>query len=100
MSSTYRLKYGKFSEEDSRSLIMSSKLVHGINSSVLYEAVLAGVPVVVEGECLLKHHAAKADKLLAAMVFRQFDIEHSEFDVDKIEQFSHLNYKDTNCEQG
>lgn len=90
MKSSYSLKHGVFSEDDSRSLIMSSKLVHGINTSVLYEAALLGKPVKIEGECLLKKHLNQINKLLAAICYRQFKVIDKRFDAAKLKQFSFL----------
>ncbi|MBJ2135950.1 capsule biosynthesis protein [Paraglaciecola chathamensis] len=90
MKSSYSLKHGVFSEDDSRSLIMSSKLVHGINTSVLYEAALLGKPVKIEGECLLKKHHNQINKLLAAICYRQFKVIDKRFDAAKLKQFSFL----------
>jgi hypothetical protein len=67
---------------------MSSKIVHGINSSVLYEAALLGKPVCIEGDCLLKRHIKQIDKLLAAMYYRQFNVLDRCFDAAKLKQFS------------
>lgn len=90
MKSHYRLKHGVFSEADSRSLIMGAKLVHGINSSVLYEAALCKTPVEIEGECLLKKHIKQIDKLLAAMHYRQFNVLATSFNPAKLQQFSFI----------
>ncbi|MFT6989268.1 MAG: hypothetical protein ACJASL_001237 [Paraglaciecola sp.] len=90
MRSTYRLKYGKFSEVDSRSLILSSKLVHGINSSVLYEAALAGKPVIAEGECLLNSSSHALDEILAAIIVRQLQVDGEFFDGNILRRFSHF----------
>jgi hypothetical protein len=90
MKSSYRLKSGCFSEADSRSLIMSSKLVHGINSSVLYEAVLGQKPVVAEGDCLLKRFSDVTDSILTAIVARQHNINDESFDENTLRRFSHF----------
>lgn len=90
MKSTYVLKHGIFSEEDSRSLILSAKLVHGINSSVLFEAVLAQKPVIADGECLLNSFPGDTDKLLAAMIERQFSVHSDYYEEKKISRFTHF----------
>ena len=73
-----------------KSLIAEAKLVHGINSSVLYEAALIGKDIKVEGNCLLKTHQHQNDKLLAAMVARQFAVSDELFDSNKLRRFSHI----------
>ena len=93
LKSSYKFKRGLVVEGDLVKLIAEAKLVHGINSSVLYEAVLLGAKVIVEGECLLKQHLGQTDKLLAGMMYRQFDVNQTEFSESKIEQFSHLELK-------
>lgn len=90
LADTYTRSHAKLSLDDTSTLIYGATKVHGINSSVLYEAVMAEVPVVVEGECLLKKHLGQADKLLAAMLYRQFDINQTSFATSKIEKFSNL----------
>lgn len=72
--SIYTSKNGRFSALDSRILIMQSRLVHGINSTVLFEAALAGKPVIAEGECLLNHKFASIQTVIAAMIASQFHI--------------------------
>ena len=52
-------------------LLPCAKHVHGITSSTLYEAALAGVEVITEGVSLLSRHKDNFPKLLAAMVDRQ-----------------------------
>ena len=90
MKSTYSLKHGTFSEDNSRSLILSAKLVHGINSSVLYEAALAKKAVIAEGNCLLTSVTAPIESILAAMVARQHHIDQTFFDEQKLHRFSHF----------
>ena len=90
MKSQYRLKHGVFSEADSRSLIMGAKLVHGINSSVLYEAALAKKTVIAEGNCLLNTISAPTESILAAMVARQHNVHQRFFDTQKLHRFSHF----------
>src|SRR5690554_1782731 len=59
-------------------LLQHAELVHGITSSTLYEAALAGVPVISEGESLLNAHSKQIQKLLAAMVDRQVHVQNND----------------------
>ena len=61
-------------------LLQSARLVHGITSSTLYEAALAGVPVISEGNSLLNKHSDQINKLLAAMVDRQINVQQQNLD--------------------
>lgn len=90
LSDTYRYSHGKVSSSDTQQLCAHATLVHGINSSVLYEAALLGVPVRVEGDCLLKRHIKQIDKLLAAIYYRQFNVVDKSFNAVKLKQFSFL----------
>lgn len=74
----------------SRSLIKSAKRVHGINSTVLFEAVLYGTETIIEGDCLLSRHADKQQKLLSALILWQFDLTQSSLSLKKIAQRSYL----------
>ena len=74
----YKSKKGIFSKLDSRALILGAKKVHGINSTVLFEASLAGKVVITEGDCLLKH-AANQETVLAAIIATQFYIDDTDF---------------------
>jgi hypothetical protein len=87
---SYHYRLGKSVEGDLNALIAGAKKVHGINSSVLYEAALMGKEVIVEGDCLLKQHAGNTEKLLAAMLARQFHINDTNVSQDKVTRFSHL----------
>jgi capsule polysaccharide export protein KpsC/LpsZ len=87
----YHYTHGRTVEGDLNALIAGAKKIHGINSSVLYEAALMGKEVVVEGDCLLKRHEGNTEKLLAAMLTRQFNIADKSFSQEKIDRFSHLN---------
>lgn len=53
-------------------LLPYAKRVHGITSSTLYEAALAGIEVISEGDSLLNRHPDNQEKMLAAMIDRQF----------------------------
>jgi hypothetical protein len=55
-------------------LILGSKLVHWINSTVLFEAALIGKPVIAEGECLLNHPYQDMDTVTAAIVASQYPV--------------------------
>jgi hypothetical protein len=91
LKSSYKFKRGLVVEGgDLIKLIAEAKLVHGINSSVLYEAALIGKDIKVEGNCLLKTHQHQNDKLLAAMVARQFAVSDELFDSNKLRRFSHI----------
>lgn len=59
-------------------LMQHAKQVHGITSSTLYEAALAGIPVISEGNSLLNAHSGQIIKLLAAMVDRQIHVEQTD----------------------
>lgn len=59
-------------------ILENARLVHGISSSTLYEAALAGFDVIIESECLLKKHESQIQKILAAMVHRQIHVNESE----------------------
>jgi hypothetical protein len=65
---------GRFVNEDSRGLVMGAKLVHGINSTVLFEAALLGKPLKAEGDCLLNHLYADHITVLAAILATQTHI--------------------------
>ncbi len=87
----YHLPSGKWANETSSlALIKSAKKVHGINSTVLFEAALLGVPTIAEGQCLLNYHCDNTDKLLAAMLLRQHPVAMTGLDLDVLSQFSHL----------
>lgn len=70
----YTSKRAEFSTEDSRLLISLAKHVHGINSTVLFEAALAGKSVSAEGECLLNHKYADKDTVVAAIIATQYPV--------------------------
>lgn len=70
----YQSIKGEFSLLDSRTLILGATCVHGINSTVLFEAALAGKKVIAEGQCLLNHFSADVQTVIAAMIARQHAI--------------------------
>jgi hypothetical protein len=71
----YVTRKGAFSQADSRELILQSRLIHGINSSVLFEAALAGKPLVAEGDCLLNHKFANHNTVISAIIATQISVE-------------------------
>lgn len=73
-----------WSKEDSLSLIKASSKVHGINSTVLFEAALYGREIVVEGDCLLSRHEDQVDKIIAAILLRQCQISQLSLFEDRI----------------
>jgi len=86
---TYKFHGRRVSEEPFLNLLSHARLVHGITSSTLYEAALAGIPVIPEGESLLNQHRSNTEGLLAAMVSRQMHV--SQMDVQAyIEDNSNL----------
>ncbi len=58
--------------------IMRAKRCVGINSTALYEAVLAGVPVTALGECPLKRHPTQHREIIHEMLLRQFPVDGSD----------------------
>lgn len=74
---TYNYQGHACSDLPFTSLMQHAKLVHGITSSTLYEAALAGLPVISEGNSLLNKHSGQVAKLLAAMVDRQVHVQQS-----------------------
>ncbi len=72
----YTSRVGKFSDADSRALILAANIIHGINSTVLFEAALAGKTVIAEGDCLLKQHKNNIHHLIAAVIAKQQKVSH------------------------
>lgn len=74
----YRKTYNYWGKTSSEvpflELLSCAKHVHGITSSTLYEAVLAGVDVILEGNSILAQHTHQKHKLLAAIIDRQVSI--------------------------
>jgi hypothetical protein len=95
-SENYRFYNGVLSTEPTLDLIIGADLVHGINSSVLFEAELLGKKVIAEGECLLNHKGSDRKSVLAAMISRQFSSSQTQFQWEKIEAYSHLS-QDKTC---
>jgi hypothetical protein len=79
-----------WAEDCSRALIKGAKKVHGINSTVLFEAELYGAETIIEGDCLLTRHAHRKHELLSALMLWQFDIQQQNFSVEKIVQRTYL----------
>jgi hypothetical protein len=55
-------------------LARDAKLVYGINSTVLYETIMQGVPTRAIGDGLLRHHAGREERLIAALVDQQIPV--------------------------
>lgn len=91
-NSSYQLRSGRsyWSADCSRALIKGAKKVHGINSTVLFEAELYGTETIIEGDCLLTRHADRKSELLSALMLWQFDIEQQDFSLEKIARRSYL----------
>ena len=79
-----------WSADCSRALIKGAKKVHGINSTVLFEAELYGAETLFEGDCLLTRHSARKSELLSALMLWQFDVQQQDFCLEKIAQRSYL----------
>ncbi|XOV79314.1 MAG: hypothetical protein ACFHVJ_20745 [Aestuariibacter sp.] len=77
------------------SLLEKAKSVHGINSSTLYEAKLAGVNIVCEGESLLKTRLNDSERLFAAMIHCQIPIDCRDVGY-WLENFSHFSLESKN----
>lgn len=75
---TYDYRGHAFSDLPFTTLMQHAKLVHGITSSTLYEAALAGLPVISEGNSLLNKHSGQVIKLLAAMLDRQIHVQQTD----------------------
>jgi hypothetical protein len=74
----------------SRALIKGAKKVHGINSTVLFEAELYGAETIIEGDCLLTRHAHRKNQLLAAIILWQFDLTQANFSLKALAERSYL----------
>ncbi|WP_143871755.1 hypothetical protein [Catenovulum sediminis] len=87
----YVLPKGRWatSSETTHQLIHWSDIVHGINSTVLFEATLMGKKVIAEGLCLLNRFENK-QRLLAAMILRQKKINDANFSREYLQQFTNL----------
>lgn len=79
-----------WSTECSKSLVKGAKKVHGINSTVLFEAELYGVETDIEGDCLLTRHDSDKKAMLAALILWQFNIINGDFCLSKIAERSYL----------
>jgi hypothetical protein len=76
----YKSKSGVVTEGSSIDYILGAKSVYGINSTVLLEAAILGVPVEAIGEGFLKRHKGNHEKLLAALVDREIPINSIDLD--------------------
>lgn len=73
-----------WSDACAKSLIKGAKKVHGINSTVLFEAELWGVETIIEGDCLLSRHKLQKRALLEAIVCYQHDLKGPAPDIECI----------------
>ncbi|EGM78362.1 Capsule polysaccharide biosynthesis protein [Rheinheimera sp. A13L] len=91
-SSSYQLRSARsyWSADCSRALIKGATKVHGINSTVLFEAELYGAETIIEGDCLLTRHADRKTELISALMLWQFDVQQQNFCMEKIAQRSYL----------
>ena len=64
--------------------------MHGINSTVLFEAELFGIETIIEGDCLLTRHANHKAEMLAAIILWQFDVSLMDYSLEKIAARSYL----------
>lgn len=87
---SYHYHHGSRSDDDTLGLIARSRLVRGINSGVLFEAALFGNTVIVDGESLLKHTCNDQQRVIAAMIARQYNVRETQLDLDKLRRFSHM----------
>lgn len=87
---SYRCQRGQLVEGDTLSLLAAASMVRGINSSVLLEAALLGKPVVADGQGWLYHPCGDQQRLLAAMIARQFSVDERNFDSSRLARFSHI----------
>jgi len=76
----YKSKFEIVNEGSSLDYVLGAKSVYGINSTVLLESALFGVPVEAVGEGFLKHHKGNHDKLMAALVDRQIPYNSTDLD--------------------
>lgn len=76
----YTSKYPIINEGSSLDYVLGAKSVYGMNSTVLLEAALFGVPVEAIGEGFLKQHKGNHEKLLAALVDRQIPYDSTDLD--------------------
>ena len=74
----YRFYGHETSDANFAELLSRAKKVHGITSSTLYEAALAGIETISEGESLLNRHSHQVKKLLAAMIDRQAHVNETD----------------------
>ena len=83
-------KRSTWSTACARALIKGAKKVHGINSTVLFEAELFGIETIIEGDCLLTRHANHKAEMLAAIILWQFDVSLMDYSLEKIAARSYL----------
>jgi hypothetical protein len=77
----YRVSAGNtlLHDGDLHQAMSDARLVYGINSTALYEAVMQGVPTVAVGEGLLKRHHDQQERLLAALVDQQISVNERDY---------------------
>lgn len=88
--SNYDFGGANVSVESALELVAGASLVRGINSSVLYEAALLGKVVMCDGDSLLSGSFERDQRVLAAMVYRQYKVNDFEFSLNKLNKFSNL----------
>jgi len=78
---TYRVSSGNtlLRQGNLFELVRDARLVYGINSTVLYESIMQGVPTRAVGDGLLKRHAGREDRLIAALVDQQIAVDERDF---------------------
>jgi hypothetical protein len=60
-------------------LARDAKLVYGINSTVLYESIMQGVPTHAVGDGLLRRHSGREERLVAALVDQQISVSETDY---------------------
>jgi hypothetical protein len=78
---TYRVSPGNtlLQEGDLHQAMSDARLVYGINSTALYEAVMLGVPTRAVGEGLLKRPHDRPEILVAALVDQQISVKERDY---------------------
>lgn len=88
--SKYRFYQSKKSDADTLDLISGASLVRGINSSVLFESVLFGKEICMDGQSLLNQDKVNPSKIIAAMLARQYRVDEFSLSREKLMRFSNL----------
>ncbi|MBD3407261.1 MAG: hypothetical protein GF411_14165 [Candidatus Lokiarchaeota archaeon] len=76
----YNSKFPVVTSGSSIDYVLRCKNVYGINSTVLFEAALFGVPVESIGDGLLRAHRGNYDKIVAALVDREIPVNTTNLD--------------------